>query len=60
MQNGQIVQTGTHDSLMNDIKGVYYELVCAQQMMQTNAEETDDTIAELDENNLSEKGRFLK
>jgi ATP-binding cassette, subfamily B (MDR/TAP), member 1 len=49
LQKGRVVETGTHESLLQNDEGVYYGLVHAQQLsLGEAAEESDDEIQEED------------
>ncbi len=49
MQKGKVVETGTHDSLLQDPEGVYYSLVHAQQLSLGAAADENEVEAEPEE-----------
>lgn len=52
VKNGKVVETGTHEQLM-DSKGVYYQLVMLQAIAEKEVEELSDGISML---STAEKG----
>ena len=49
LQKGRVVETGTHESLLENEDGVYWGLVHAQQLsLGDPAEDSDDEVAEED------------
>lgn len=48
LRKGRVVQQGTHESLMTQEGGAYWTLATAQQLVQADADDSDETPRNLD------------